>query len=366
MIKQTHFLLNKDLGFNQQAIVYFSIPHIYRNKTANEHFSEKARVLLKKIREIPEVENVSLSSSPPSSGYSSTYELKIKRHQQEEKIEVVDIEADSDYLKIYGFRLLAGSLNLRTGEDYLINETLRKKLGYKSPADAIGRPLGDYGIGRPAGNYGTITGVISDFNDMPLRYKIKPLTISLRTLPGRTFNILLKPQSSGTHVWKRAIAKLRKEWSTFYPNYNFDLKFLDKTIASFYNQEQRLLKLLYWLTAISIFISALGLLGLVIYITNQRTKEIGIRKILGASSQHLAYILSKEFILLLLLAAAIAIPITLILMNKYLQRYAYRTELSWWVFILSIAAMLLITLITLSFRIMHIARANPVESLRTE
>lgn len=356
MVKQTHFLLSKDLGFNKEAIVYFSIPHEYRNDEANKRYQQQASGLLKSIREMPEIARVSLSSSPPSSGALTMTNLTVKQQQEEVKIPVVYMAADSDYLKIYGFKLLAGSANLRPVEDFLINETLQKRLGYKSPSDAVGKLLDD----------GTIAGVIADFNDMPLNYKIEPLRISTQPSPGNTFSILLKPQSPGNHTWERAIARLKKEWSLTYPGQDFHLRFLDETIASFYGKEQQLLKLLYWLTAISMLISSLGLLGLVIHVTSQRTKEIGIRKILGASLQHLAYILCREFVLLVLLAATVAAPITWILADKYLQRYAYRTELSWWVFILGVTMMLLVTLVTLGYRTIKTAKTNPARNLRTE
>ncbi|MGV8878074.1 MAG: ABC transporter permease [Sphingobacteriaceae bacterium] len=355
-IKQTQFLLNKDLGFNKEAIVYFSIPNIYRDSAANNKYAKQAEVLLKNLKQIPQIERISFSETPPSGGSSTTYLISHEVNHEEIKIPTTQIYADSNYLKIYNFKLLAGSLQIQNNDQYLINEALLKALGYKNPADAIAKTF----------DAGKILGVIADFNNMGLYTKPEPLMISPVIFQPQTFNIQLKPQLPNGNQWRDAIGQIQKEWSRSYPDKEFTLRFLDEAIARYYQQEQNMLKILYWITGISILISCLGLLAMAMYSINQRTKEIGIRKILGASLQHLSFILCKEFIVLIIVAFVIATPITVIIMNKYMQIYAYRTEISWWLFALTLLIMLILTMFTLSFKTLQTAKANPVKSLRTE
>ncbi len=162
------------------------------------------------------------------------------------------------------------------------------------------------------------------------------------------------------------IPKIEQRWKDVYPDNDFEIKFLDETIANFYRSEKSLSKLLQWAMGLSVLISCLGLLGLVIYTTNRRTKEIGIRKVLGASLAELNVLLCKDFLLLVCIAFVIAAPIAAWLLNDWLQDFAYRTGLSWWVFALSGTGMIVLALIIMSIRTMATAMKNPVKSLRTE
>jgi len=180
------------------------------------------------------------------------------------------------------------------------------------------------------------------------------------------FHILLKPENEEATIWPRAISKITKAYKNIYPDNDFTYSFFDDTIAKFYTSEQQTSGLLKWATGLAILISCLGLLGLVIYTTNVRTKEIGIRKIFGASIANIVTILSKDFVKLVILAFLIASPVAWWAANKWMQNFAYRTSMSWWVFAISGALMILISLITLSVQIIKAAMANPVKSLRTE
>jgi ABC-type antimicrobial peptide transport system permease subunit len=159
---------------------------------------------------------------------------------------------------------------------------------------------------------------------------------------------------------------MEKEFKKIYPEEDFHYAFVDESIADFYKSEQDISRLLTWSTGLAIFISCMGLLGLAIYTTNQRTKEIGVRKVLGASVTQIVSILSKEFIRLVGIASLIAIPLSWWAMHKWLENFAYKTTLSWWVFLLGTLVMMVIALITLSIQTIRAAKANPVESLRTE
>jgi putative ABC transport system permease protein len=178
--------------------------------------------------------------------------------------------------------------------------------------------------------------------------------------------VALQPQNSEGVLWKNAISKIQKAYKQIYPDEDFNYKFFDETIAKFYESEQNTSSLLKWATGLAILISCLGLLGLVIYTTNVRTKEIGIRKILGASVAGIVSILSKDFVRLVLIAFVIAAPIAWWAIYKWLEDFAYRTTISWWIFGLSGIAMTIIALLTLSIQTIRSAIANPVSSLRTE
>jgi ABC-type antimicrobial peptide transport system permease subunit len=176
----------------------------------------------------------------------------------------------------------------------------------------------------------------------------------------------LKPESHGSNTWQQAISKIEKAYKEVYPKKDFQYSFFDESIARFYKDDQDLSKLLRWATALTIIISCLGLLGLVIYTTNQRTKEIGIRKVLGATVTQIITLLSRDFILLVLIAFFIAVPIAWWGMQQWLDNFAYRTSINWWVFVLSGAGMLIMALLTLSLRAIKAATENPVKNLRSE
>jgi ABC-type antimicrobial peptide transport system permease subunit len=159
---------------------------------------------------------------------------------------------------------------------------------------------------------------------------------------------------------------MRSAWKEVYPDEQFNYEFLDESIAKFYKKEQDTANLLNWSTGLAVFISCLGLLGLVIYTTTQRTKEIGVRKVLGASVSQIVSLLSRDFISLVLLAFVIAAPLAWWAMNQWLQDFAYRTTFSWWIFAISGTLMLMVALLTLSIQTIRSAVANPVRSLRTE
>jgi len=233
-------------------------------------------------------------------------------------------------------------------------------LGFKQPQQAIGKYL------EWDKKQDVITGVISDFNQRSLHEPIKPLLITSMSGDQRTFNIALQPQNAEGTVWKNAMNKIEKSFKEIYPEDDLEIKFLDETIAKYYTAEQHISSLLKWATGLAIFISCLGLLGLVMYTTNQRTKEIGIRKVIGASISQIILLLSKDFIKLVIIAFIIAVPIVWFAANKWLENFAYKTNISVWVFVIGGAIMLLMAMLILLLRTYKAAAANPVESLRSE
>jgi ABC-type antimicrobial peptide transport system permease subunit len=208
--------------------------------------------------------------------------------------------------------------------------------------------------------------VVADFHQKSLHELIKPLVIANGSKRSRSINIALQPQNAEGTVWKSGISKIEKTFKSIYPEDDFDYHFIDDTVAKYYTAEKNISSLLMWATGLAIFISCLGLLGLVIYVTNLRTKEIGIRKVVGATVTQIVTLLSKDFLALIALAFVIAVPIAWLGANKWLEGFAYKTTLAWWVFASGGATMLVLAFVVMLIRTFRAATANPVESLRTE
>jgi len=355
--KQIRFSLNQDMGFKKDAIITFRTPFNYR------HHDDKQFVLQQKLRSIPGIQKMSLSGAPPANeGYNISTMKMIGKNGKEIESSVEVKQADTNYFSLYKMKLLAGR-NLQqsdTTKEYVINETYARILGYKDPTGIIGQALdrGDRKI--------PIVGVLADIHTKSLHAPIQPFAFSCEAQEHSTFHIGLSPKGENTDTWKKTIASIGSAWKEIYPDEKFNYEFLDESIAKFYKKEQDTANLLNWSTGLAIFISSLGLLGLVIYTTTQRTKEIGVRKVLGASVSQIVSLLSKDFISLVVMAFVIAAPLAWWAMNKWLQDFAYRTTFSWWIFAISGALMLVVALMTLSIQTIRSAIANPVKSLRTE
>jgi hypothetical protein len=353
--KQIHFMLNKDLGFNKEAILSFNTPDA-DTSVMHRHY------MLERFKKIPGVQLASLGSDVPTSFGWWTSTLKYMAGTKEIQT-IVEIKAtDTDYLKIYHIPLLAGRdlLSSDTVKEVLINETCLQALGCKTPAEAIGKTVNWDDKIIP------ITGVIKDFHAHSMSFKIAPMIFCRFAQQSHTMMIALNPSDKQKNTWKTAISGVEKTFKEAYPDEAFSYQFLDESVAQSYSNEQHIAGLLQWTTALTIFISCLGLLGLVIYITNQRTKEIGVRKVLGASIAHIVTILSKDFIKLVAIAFIIVTPVSWWAINTWLQNFVFRTSISWWVFPASGIAMMIVALITLGVQVIRAAMANPVKSLRTE
>lgn len=212
----------------------------------------------------------------------------------------------------------------------------------------------------------TVVGVMKDFHSASLHQAVKPLIFTAADRWTNVLHIALKPQTPGDTRWSATIAAIGKEFKVLYPDADFNWQFYDESIAKFYKSEQDVSSLLKWATGIAIFISCLGMLGLVIYTTGLRKKEIGVRKVLGASITQIVTLLSKDFMALVAIAILIAAPLAWWGMHTWMQNFAYRTAISWWIFGLAALGMAGIALVTLCMQTVRAARSNPVESLRTE
>ncbi len=351
--KQINYTLHKNIGMRKDAVLYVG------NYTDTS--SVKKILLRNKLNAIPGIAMVSLSMDPPSSPGTwidiMKYENGNKRIQADVQVKI----GDSNYIKLYQIKLLAGN-NLAGNDtmgDLLINETYLHALGFDNPDEIIGQSIDVYGKKR-------VVGVVQDFNQKSLREAITPLLITGGIASEYTFNIALHPQDVGITAWKNTIDKIGQAWTEVYPDKDFNYAFLDETIAAYYTAEQNVSTLLRWSTGLTIFISCLGLFGLVIFITNLRIKEIAVRKVMGAGVLQIVSLLSKDFLKLIVIAFVIAVPIAWYGANTWLQNFAYRTTLSWWIFLTGGLSLFLLALIIMSIRTIKAALANPVRSLRNQ
>jgi ABC-type antimicrobial peptide transport system permease subunit len=350
-VKQINFMVNKDMGFKKDAIISVYTPFFWDRP-------DHRRFLLEEdIKKMPGVEKVSLGNDPPSASGWSANNMKFINGKKEIQTDVRIKFGDTNYLNLYHINILAGRnvVPSDTVKEYLVNETYLHALGFHNPVDILNKQVD----GKP------IVGVISDFNQESLHASIKPLAFTSATTISFQIHVALKPQQS-IGAWKTTIASIQKSFKDYFPEEDFNYDFVDENIAKFYKSEQDISHLLQWSTGLAIFISCMGLLGLVMYTTNLRIKEIGIRKVLGASIGNIVGILSKDFVRLVLLASLLAIPLSWWAMNKWLDNFAYKTSINWWLFAGSTLFMMVIALITLSIQTVRAASANPVESLRTE
>jgi putative ABC transport system permease protein len=365
--KQIRFMLDKDLGFSKEAILSFNTP--YSDTSVSKRY-----FLLNELKKIPGINLSSLGNDVPSSFGWWTTILEYQNGKKEIQTQIELKAGDTNYLKLFQIPLLAGRYlqSSDTTKEILINENCMHFLGFQNPQDVIGKmvKLDDKMV--------PVVGVMKDFHAHPLNFKIAPLAFCQKIDNCREMIVALKPEnlkyftSAGAtgirkeNDWKEVIAKIKDAFSKTYPQENFDYAFFDESIAGAYGSQQNISSLLKWATGLTVFISCLGLLGLVIYTTNHRVKEIGVRKVLGASVAQIVSILSKDFIKLVAIAFIVATPLAWWALNKWLDDFAFRTEISWWVFAVSGLGMIAIALITLSVQTIRAAMANPVNSLRSE
>jgi ABC-type antimicrobial peptide transport system permease subunit len=353
--KQIHFIMNKEMGFATESRMFINTPwHI--------NDLNKRTVLAEKLRQIPAIEQISLGSRPPASNSIFADNISIFNGDQEIKAEIQLLYGDHNYLDLYNIDLLAGRLPLNdTIQEYVVNQSASTALGFSDPLEVVNKPFTMYG------ETFNIVGVMKDFNQRSLKTGVEPLAFTGDASRENysqftTIHIKLGKNRDLTET----IAQINKAYASIYPDDEISLKFTDEIVAGFYKQEQQLSKLLNWATALSVLISCLGLLGLVVHTTERRVKEIGIRKVLGANILQINKLLCKDFLILIGIAFLIAAPIAYYVMADWLNDFAYRTQISWWIFIASGFSMTLIALLIMSIKITMTASKNPVNSLRSD
>jgi ABC-type antimicrobial peptide transport system permease subunit len=264
---------------------------------------------------------------------------------------------DANYLDVYGLKLVAGKNILPTDtlNEVLINETLARQLGFKTPEEALDKLLKFGKSPKP------IVGVVKDFHVNSLHKGIDPVYMGAGIHRYETAGVKFSTKNP-----KEMMHKIEKLWLSIFPEYVFEYQFFDEALSQFYEGEKQLSNLFKIFAFIAIFIGCIGLYGLVSFMATQKNKEIGIRKVMGASVGQIVYLFSKEFAMLLLIAFAIALPIVYYVMNSWLADFAYRVSIGWQVFVISIVSSALIACFTVGYKSLKAALMNPVKSLRSE
>ena len=345
---QMDYFTNRDLGFKKDAIVSFFVP----DRTKRE-------VMEQKLREMPAITATSFSTGEPS--FNSNFAPFSAPDRGIDKDDVTEIKfIDEHYMDMFGLTMLAGKkVDRKDASDTLrhviVNETLIHKLGIQDPQDAIGVRF------KGAGDYLTIAGVVQDFQSESKHKARRPVIMAYNDK--HFFRISVSLQSKSL---QHTMLNIEKTWTSLFPDEMFNYQFLDERIASFYKQEQKLYTAFRFFVGIAILIGCLGLYGLITFATVQRTKEVGIRKVLGAPLTSIVYMFSKEFIWLILTAFVIAAPLAYYTMNNWLQNFAYHINISAGIFVVAIIVSIVIAGLTIASQTIRAALANPVKALRTE
>lgn len=347
--RQLNYMRSQDLGFSKEQTVVI-----------NTSWDKNKDVFKQSLSAIPGVLSTTMSSHVPGGGFNSAYSEVENKKGEMQKSNLDLYFVDFDYIKQYNLKLAAGrsfskDFSTDSTQAMVINEAASKMLGYSTPQEAIGRKFSQWG------KKGQIIGVLKDFHYKSLQSNITPLV--MRYEPWGIGVVSVKVSAANL---PKTLKEIGDKWAQLIPNRPFEYSFLDDSFDKQYSTEDHFGNLFFNFAVLAIFISCLGLLGLSSYSTMQRTKEIGIRKVLGANVAGIVNLLSVEFIKLVLIALVIAIPIAWYGMSKWLLDFAYRSNIAWWVFGLAGLAAVVIAFSTISYQAIKAAMANPVKSLRTE
>jgi putative ABC transport system permease protein len=348
--RQMHFARQSDLGFAKDAVVMIPL--------GADTVGTKEHTVQNRIAAVVGVQNVSMCYTAPSSQLNRFSSVRFDNRADEEAFRVSFKPADDQYITTFGLKLIAGRniFASDTVRELLVNEAMIRKLQLSNPSEAIGKKL-SYGGDR----YATIVGVVRDFHDRSFYEDISPVVLCSNAQQYTTYAVRIDAKRM-TNV----LPALEKVWSNAYPDRIYEHQFLDARIAEFYETEDTMLKIITVFSFIAIFIGCLGLYGLVTYMVAQKTKEIGIRKVLGSGVTEIVWIFGKEFSILISFAFLIAAPVAWWLMSQWLQDFEFHIPLGPGVFIISILTTFTIAALTIGYQTITAALTNPVKSLRTE
>jgi len=353
IVRQMDYFMDQPLGFDKDAIV--NVP--FRVDSLR---IARLDYLRNQLLSVNGVEAVSYSSNTPvEDGTDMWSAMRFNHATKETDFFAITKFADEDYVPAYKLQLVAGRNLQPSGytREFLVNESLVKSLGLKKPEDILNKEISIWNdqIKCP------VVGVLKDFNNRSFRNNLEPLLITTNNTMYNQAGIKLATKNISS-----TMSAVKQIFDKTFPDFVYEYKFLDDKIVSFYKQENQLSALYKIFAGIAIFLSCLGLYGLASFMAVQRIKEVGIRKVLGASAGSIVYLFSKEFIILIAIAFAIATPIAWYYMHQWLQAYAYRISISWWLIAAGGLAAIIIALTTISFQAIKAAMANPVNSLRSE
>jgi ABC-type antimicrobial peptide transport system permease subunit len=348
---QIRFMRDSDKGFNSDAIL---TTNHWRDQDG------KLGIFAENIKHIAGIDKVILQGNSPMGFAHGGQDFKYKGKNGTINLPVSFDSGGDDFIPFYQMKLIAGRNMVHSDSlrELVINETCSRAMGFTNPENAVGEFL--YLNDQPY----PIAGVVADFHEGSFHEVMKPVVIGKE----REWSLAVKLAGSGKKVGdvKTILSEMEKQWKKIYPEEGFNYSFLNESITWLYDQETKTAWLMNIAMGITIFISCMGLFGLGMFSAQKRTKEIGIRKVLGARVSNIVAMLSKDFVVLVLIALLIASPVAWYFMNQWLQDFAFRVNVSWWVFVAAGSAAVLIALITVSFQAIKAAIANPVKSLRTE
>jgi putative ABC transport system permease protein len=352
VVSQMDFFKNSSYGFAKDHVVVVPVPR--------DSISLLKTVALKnQLLQQSGVKDVSLSTFTPVDNTHWHSDFKFNNSDETTDFNADLKWADNNYFKFYNLKFIAGRsyANSDTIREFVVNETLIKKLGIKNPGDAIGKKINLWNGAHVA----SIVGVVKDFNDAPLVKAVNPVLMSSWREVYGLINIKIHHDNI-----KNTLSTIESIWNKYYPDYVYEYQFLDQKIDNFYKHEDQLSQLYKIFAVLAIFISCLGLYGLVSFMVIRKTKEVGIRKVLGASTGNIIYLFSKEFIILIGIAFLIAAPSAYYLMNQWLENFAYKIEMGAGLFLLTILCSVTVALLTVGYKAIKAAVTNPVKSLKYE
>ncbi|MEO7988446.1 MAG: ABC transporter permease [Chryseolinea sp.] len=353
LTQQMDYMHKQDIGFAKDAIITIPIP--VHEEPIGQNGSSKMRTLKNEILRLPGVEKTSLGYAPPSFNAVVGIGFKMVGSADEYDTQVKPI--DGDYLGLYSIQLLSGEAltDLDTATGLVVNEKLVKMAGFSNNDEIVGKEISFWGKQL------TVKGVVKDFNTQSLEKAIEPVVMLNNISDYKSLSIKLNPSDM-----QETIHLIQEKWEAAYPEYIFSYKFVDEQIRDLYKGERKISTLLNVFSFIAIFIGCLGLFGLVTFMANQKTKEIGVRKVLGASVQSILFLFSKEFGKLILIGFALAAPAAGFLMHMLLQEFAYKIELGPIIFLTGLFITFCIAFVTVGYRSFRASTVNPVQSLRSE
>lgn len=348
---QLSYINNKKLGFEKEQVLVLPM----RERTLRNNYA----TLKAALAQHSNIVSVSAAAGFPGRVFGG-YTMQAEGLPENQQPAVVGYPVDKDIIKTLGLELLVGrgfpeTFTEAQGYVYVINERALQILGWQKE-DAVGKWMN-----LPSERMGRVVGVVKDFHFASLHAEIRPLVMFIEPPEFQYLLVKLRPQDL-----PNTLAFMRKQWQELAPNSPFEFSFLDRAFASLYRTEQNAGRLLGLFAALAILIACLGLFGLASFTAEQRTKEIGVRKVLGATVAGIIGLLSRDYVKLVAIAFVIATPLGYFAMQRWLQDFAYRVNIAWWVFALAGGAALLIALLTVSLQAIKAALANPVEALRYE
>jgi len=318
----------------------------------------KQQALKAQLKQNPLTANYTIANDLPTNLTSGTVNVKWEGKDPNAQIVFPTLFVDENFMDVFQMKMLAGrkfSTEFKAdSNNFILNEKAVQVMGMKV-SEAVGKPLSLWDEMK-----GTIIGVVKDFNYKPIQNPIEPLIIGLNRWGGIA---VVRTQPGKTDATIKALAKISADLNPAYP---YSYGFLDQDLTNLYTGEQRMGKLFNLFAILAIFISCMGLYGLSAFMAEQRIKEIGVRKVLGASVFNVVYLLSTGFTGLILIAVLIAVPVAWFAVNSWLKSFAYRVDADWTIFLVACFAALMIAWITVSYESIKAAIANPVKSLRTE